>query len=246
MEKQLLIYSKVVPVSKAVHGSFSLKGTGDLSFAAGINSIPLTLPEVPLASAEYPVVFAGGDGRMVPVIVTGLQDGQNLVLNSENKWQGRYVPAFLRRYPFVFSKPEGSDTFTLCVDESYSGWNEEGNGERLFDASGEQTQYLKGVLNFLQEYQAMYNQTQSFCDRLVELDLLEAVTANFEFAGSARTSLGGFYAVNREKLKGLSDELLLQMFKRDELELIYLHLFSLSRFNRLVEMMAEEEAGIQH
>ena len=33
------------------------------------------------------------------------------------------------------------------------------------------------------------------------------------------------------------------MLSRDELELIYLHLFSLSRFNHLVELMVKKEAG---
>ena len=240
MEKQLLIYANVKPVTKTEHAEWSLKGTGKLDFAKDINSLPLTLPEIALAAHELPVVFSGGD-NVVPTVITGLQDGQNLVVNEEGKWQGRYVPAFLRRYPFVFSKAE--ETFTLCIDESYDGWNQDGEGERLFDVKGEQTQYLGGVLNFLQEYQAHFTQTQSFCDRLKELDLLEPVTATYEIAGANKMSLGGFFAVNRQKLKALPQEQLMAMLSRDELELIYLHLFSLSRFNHLVELMVKKEAG---
>ena len=241
MQKQLLIYSNVKPVTKKEHAEWSLKGTGNLNFAADINSLPLTLPEIALAAHELPVVFSGGD-NVVPTVITGLRDGENLVIDVNGKWQGRYVPAFLRRYPFVFSKPEDSDTFTLCLDETYDGWNQDGEGERLFDAAGEQTQYLGGVLNFLQEYQSHFNQTQSFCDRLRELDLLEPVTATYEIAGANKMSLGGFYAVNRQKLKALPQETLIAMLSRDELELIYLHLFSLNRFNHLVELMVSKEA----
>lgn len=240
MQKQLLIYSNVKPITKKEHADWSLKGTGSLSYAADINSLPLTLPEIALAAHELPIVFSGGD-NVVPTVITGLRDGENLVINDEGKWQGRYVPAFLRRYPFVFSKAEQSDSFTLCVDESYAGWNQAGEGERLFDASGEQTQYLGGVLNFLQEYQAHFNQTQLFCDRLRELDLLEPVTATYEIAGANKMSLGGFYAVNRQKLKALPQETLMSMLSRDELELIYLHLYSLNKFNHLVELMVKKE-----
>lgn len=241
MEKQLLIYSNVKPITKTEHLEWSLKGTGSLNFAKDINSLPLTLPEIAMAAPELPVVFSGGD-NVVPTVITGLKDGQNLVINDEGKWMGRYVPAFLRRYPFVFSKAEAGDTFTLCVDESYDGWNKDGSGERLFDANGEQTQYLGGVLNFLQEYQAHFNQTQSFCERLKALDLLEPVTATYEIAGANKMSLGGFFAVNRQKLKALPQEELMAMLSRDELELIYLHLFSLNKFNHLVELMVKQDS----
>lgn len=239
MEKQLLIYGDVKPVVQAEHSDWSLKGTGSLDFARDVNSVPLTLPELPMIAHEYPVVFTGGDS-VVPAVIMGMRDGENLAINDQGKWQGRYVPAFLRRYPFVFSKAAEADRFTLCIDEGYAGWNKKGKGERLFDGDGEQTQYLQGVLNFLQEYQAHFTQTQSFCDRLQELDLLEPVTANFQFAGGERQSLGGFMAVNRAKLKALPQEQLMAMMSRDELELIYLHLFSMNRFNHLIELMGGE------
>ncbi|MGB0964663.1 MAG: SapC family protein [Litorivicinus sp.] len=244
MEKQLLIYSDVKPVTKADHGQHSLKGTGELGFAREVNSVPLTLPEMPMIAHELPIVFTGGDS-VVPAVIMGMRDGENLVINAEGKWQGRYVPAFLRRYPFVFSKVPEADRFTLCIDESYAGWNTDNKGERLFDGDGEQTQYLQGVLNFLQEYQAHFTQTQTFCDRLQELDLLEPVTANFQFDGGERQSLGGFMAVNRAKLKALPQEQLLGMLSRDELELIYLHLFSMNRFNHLIELAGASNASAQ-
>ena len=239
MEKQLLIYDNVKPVTKNDHGDWSLKGTGTLDFARDVNSVPVTLPEIPMIAHELPVVFSGGD-NMVPAVIMGMSDGQNLVINAEGKWQGRYVPAFLRRYPFVFSKAPESERFTLCVDEGYKGWNQDGKGERLFDGEGEQTQYLQGVLNFLQEYQAHFMQTQTFCDRLKELDLLEPVTANFQMVEGERQSLGGFFAVNRAKLKALPQEQLMGMLSRDELELIYMHLFSMNRFNHLIELMGSQ------
>ena len=236
MEKQLLIYTDIKPVLKEQHGDWCLKGTGSLSFASHINSVPLTLPELPMIAHEYPVVFTAGDAP-VPAVIMGLKDNNNLAINAEGKWQGRYVPAFLRRYPFVFSNDEASNRLTLCLDETYDGWNQEGQGERLFDAEGNQTQYLQGVLQFLQEYQANFVRTQAFCKRLVELDLLEPVTANFKVGEGEQQSLGGFTAISREKLMALPDEQLLAMLKASEIELIYQHLFSLNRFNHLIDLM---------
>lgn len=244
MSKQLLIYQDVKPVNKKDHQDLSLKGTGTLEFLRDVNSIPLTLPEIPLAAHEFPIVFSGNDDAVVPTLVVGIANDENLAINEDNKWIGRYVPAFVRRYPFVFSKSDEAESFTLCIDETYPGVNRDGKGERLFDSAGENTQYLEGVLTFLKEYQAHFVQTQIFCDRLKELDLLEPVAANFEFADGSKASLSGFQAVSRKKLKEIPEDQLLAMFQRDELELLYMHLFSMNRFNYLNELsQAKKDAG---
>ena len=235
MSKQLLIYSNITPVSSNQHKAFSVKGEGHLSFASEVNSVPVTASEFAQVAQELPVVFSEGDD-LVPVVIMGFRDKQNLVINAEGKWQGRYVPAFLRRYPFVFAGSTENDQFTLCVDDSYAGWNSDDKGERLFDSEGAQTQYLQGVVKFLQDYQTQLVRTQAFCKRIKELDLLEPVTANFQMAEGDRVSLGGFQAVSKSKLKSLPQETLMQMFAADELELIYQHLFSLGRFNHLIDL----------
>ena len=113
--------------------------------------------------------------------------------------------------------------------------NKEGRGERLFDADGERTQYIEGILNFSREYQIHFQRTRAFCARLKELELLEPMQAQFSVAGQQPRSLGGFMAVNREKLKALDDEVLVGMARRDELELIYAHLHSMQHFSNMLE-----------
>ena len=66
-----------------------------------------------------------------------------------------------------------------------------------------------------------------------ELDLLEPMQAQVTLDGGKRLSLGGFMAVNREKLKALPGEKLAELTKTDELELMYLHLQSMRNFEPL-------------
>ena len=42
-----------------------------------------------------------------------------LFVNEAGKWLGKYVPAFLRRYPFVFSSNDEGKNFTLCIDGKF-------------------------------------------------------------------------------------------------------------------------------
>lgn len=242
MSTQLLIYEKVVPVSKQRHTGWSIKSGSDYAYARQINSVPLVAVEFPNAAEEYSIVFAGNDEAMMPVVLLGMRDKENLYINEANQWDAKYIPAFIRRYPFVFSKSQDGSTFTLCIDEDFSGCNQENRGERLFDAEGARTQYLENILRFVNEYQGQFARTQLFCKKLQELDLLEPMQAQFTLTSGQRLRLAGFSAVNREKLKRLTDEQAAGLFRTDELELIYLHLQSMRNFNALVKRSVSQEA----
>ena len=203
MTKQLLFYADVAPVNKATHAELSVKTGTDYSFAKSVNSVPLTTVEIPPASKDYAVVFTGNEEQMMPTVILGAQAEENLYYDEEKGWQADYIPAFIRRYPFVFSSTDKGGNFILCIDENFSGCNYEGRGERLFDADGERTQYLASTLGFLQAYQAQFQRTQAFCKRLQALDLFEPMHAQFTAAGGGRRALTGFFAVKKDKLKEL-------------------------------------------
>lgn len=234
MATQLLFYSNAVPVSSQRHGDLSVKSGGDFGFARAVNSVPLTAVEFRRATPEYAVVFAGEGDAIIPVAILGTEAEHNAFVKEDGSWDGKYVPAFVRRYPFVFASSDDGKNFTLCVDDTFSGCNRDGRGERLFDADGARTQYLETVLNFLKEYQVQFQRTRAFCTRLKELGLLEPMQAQFTLPNGQRRNLTGFMAVNRTKLKELDDEVLARMAKNDELELIYLHLQSMQNFSAIL------------
>jgi hypothetical protein len=165
-------------------------------------------------------------------------------VDADGKWRGKYVPAFVRRYPFVFSQDDAQRTFTLHIDETFVGCNQAGRGERLFDADGAQTQYLKTVLGFLQDYQARFRRTQAYCQRLLELALLQPMQAQFTLNTGEQRSLSGFMVVNREKLKALPAETVQDMLAKDELECTYLHLASLRHFQDMLERFQPKQETI--
>jgi hypothetical protein len=234
---QQLFYEQPTAVSQTRHEAASVEVSRDFSFARQTNTVPLTAVEFPNAAAEYAIVFAGTDDALMPAVILGLRQQQNLYVNESGGWKGRYVPAFARRYPFVFSSGDDGQTFTLCIDEGYPGFNHEGRGERLFDDSGERTSYLERVLNFLKEYQLQFQRTRVFCDKLKELDLLEPVRADFTLESGERASLAGFMVINRTRLKALDGEKLAELARSDALELAYLQMHSLHNLQRMREML---------
>lgn len=242
MTAQLLIYERAVPVSIQRHKDWSIRTGSDYSFARHVNSVPLMAAEFPNAAAEHVVVFAGNGDEIMPTVVLGIRDRENMFVDEAGKWASRYIPAFFRRYPFIFSSSDDGQTFTLCIDEEFSGCNREGRGERLFDSDGERTQYLVGMLEFLKAYNAQFQRTRAFCQRLNELKLLEPMQAQFSLPSGQQMRFGGFMAVERERLKALNGDQLAALAATDELELIYTHLQSMRHFSSMVARM--KEAGV--
>lgn len=237
MTVQLLFYQDAKPVTSDRHRDVSIKAGHSYSFARNVNSVPVTAVEFAQAAAEYPIVFAGTEHSIMPAVILGVKQTENLYVDDDGNWSGKYVPAFVRRYPFVFSSDAGGRTFILNIDESFEGINREGRGERLFDSDGQQTRYLKEVLGFLQDYQSRFQRTKQYCDRLKSLGLLQPMQAQFNLNSGERHSLAGFMTVDREKLKAIDVADLQALFGNDELECTYLHLHSLRHFANMLERM---------
>lgn len=239
---QMLFYENVVPVSKERHKDLSVERV-DFDFASQVNSVPLTAIEIPLAAREYTIVFAGSEDAVTPVVILGVEGTENQYLDENKAWKADYIPAFVRRYPFVFSQGEGDSQFMLCVDETWSGCNREGRGQRLFTDEGEQTPYLQNMLKFLGDYQTQFVRTQAYCKKLKELDLLDSMQAQITLPGGEKRSLGGFLAVTRAKINALDPEKLAELVKTNELELCYLQMASLNNLGSVVNRSVPKKAS---
>ncbi len=230
----LLFYDKPVALNSKTHFNLRIKPSGEgLKFSARTNSVLLAGTEFPEACKHFPIVFAKASGEQVlPMALLGFRDQENLFVDAGGRWKSEYVPAYIRRYPFVLAAGGDGRTLTVCIDESYPGFGAD-EGQPLFNGKGEPTDYLKGVLAFLRDYQAQIERTDSFLKTLREFDLLTDVAANVNLAGGKRYSLAGLMMVDERKLQALADDKILRLFRSGELAWIYSHLISLSNFSRL-------------
>jgi hypothetical protein len=243
MTKQLQYYERAVPVSAKRHANWALESRTDYEYADHSNSVPLAATEFAAAAGDYPIVFVGEEELVRPVVLLGLKPEENLYLDEQGTWSARYIPAFVRRYPFVFAKSDDGSTLTLCIDEGYSGWNQDGQGNPLFDSKGEGTDFLNKMFGFATAYQRDFDATLAFCRKLQELDLLEPMTARFKLPSGDKAQLTGFRAIDRDKLKALPGDKLAELAKSGELELIYLHLQSMRNIGEMLRLTGLEEQG---
>lgn len=236
MTTQPLFYKKVVPLNKKQHGELYVEPVTSYKHTRDTNSVYIAAIEFLKASKEYPIVFGkGADDSVFPVVLLGLKNNQNLYLGKKGEWLADYIPAYVRRYPFILATATGNtDSFTVCIDESYSGFNKDKKGQRLFTDKGEETALLKQSFEFLKEYQNHIQLTELFCNKIKELGLIEPMQANIEKAGKKQV-LSGFMCVNRSRVQSLSPDKLAELMKSDHLELIFAHLNSLTNMEKLIK-----------
>ena len=234
MTKQLLIYEDVVAVNRQTHRDVSVRRTTSFSFAREINTVPIVDAEFARVALEMPIVFAQTETGLISLALLGTAEGTNAFVDEQDQWTGRYVPAFFRRYPFVFAAESEGERMTLCVDQSFEGLNEDNIGERMFDSEGSETTYLGQVLGFMEEYQATFNRTQAFCDRLQQLGLLEDARIDYRLSDGKTGGVTGFQRVSNEKLRALDDQQIAELFRIGDLDLIQLHMLSLLNAEALV------------
>ncbi len=238
----LLFYEKPTALNKVTHQNYRIKPVGDnFSFARKTNSVILAGVEFTEASKEYPICFAKAGDSIVPVALLGLRNEENLFVDQKTgKWDARYVPAFVRRYPFVLAETGDQGQRMVCIDEAYAGFSES-EGEPLFEGE-EATPLLKQAMEFLEQYQNQYMRTERFVQRLQENDLLMALNAQVDMVDGQKFALTGLLAVDEKKLLALSDEKALEFFRSGELAWLYCHLMSLGNTSRMIDRVARIDA----
>lgn len=236
--RQLLFYERPRQLNRAAHAS--LRMTTDplgFAFASEVNSVPVVLGEFAQAGLDYPIVFAGARGAEVPAALLGLLPNHNLFVDDQGRWaDGAYVPAFVRRYPFVLAGKGDAADFTVCIDEAFPGLTDQG-GEPLFNADGTDGPVVKHAVAFLSDFQQGLRLTEAFTRRLRALDLLVEKTINVQGTGREPSVLQGLWIVDESRLRALKPKQLQTSMFNGDLAAIYAHLQSLHGVRRLSQRL---------
>ena len=233
-----LFYQKPIALDKEVHRKLRIKrNTSDMSFATNTNSVLLAAVEFIPACRDYPIVFARvADGKSVPVALLGIRKDENLFI-VDRIWDATtYVPAFVRRYPFVPAETS-PDNLTICIDEAFAGFSPD-EGEPLFEANGDPAPFLKEAIALVQDYNAECKRTDAFMKRIGDLDLLKEMNVRIDLKGGENFQVAGVWMVDEVKLAALDQASIAQLHAAGDLPLIYAHLFSQTNLGRLVDRLA--------
>lgn len=238
---QILFYERLAALNETTHARLRLLPLPGYGFAAQVNSVPLLAQEFSEAAKEYPIVFVrGSDEVFLPAVLLGLRDRENLFVEANGRWNARYLPAFVRRYPFVpADAPDGQ--LLVCIDEAAACISEKG-GEPLFENS-QPAKALEHAIGFLREFQAGVQATTAACGRLAELGLFRPADTLVQLPDGSHFRLHGAHVINEEKLKALDRDVIHELFSRGLLAMIDAQILSLGNLARLVDKLPGRKTG---
>ena len=168
-------YGKVVPVDRDRLRGLGVSKTSCRRFALAQNTADLNIIEFFHALPYYPIAFVKQQNNdYTPCAVLGLNTGENLFVDKHGNWRdGVYIPAYIRRYPFLtealtsyelelndedLRKPVFVDETALVTD-----------APNLFIANGVATSEWEVIESFVSDYISAEKLTLSFTRKLDSL-----------------------------------------------------------------------------
>jgi hypothetical protein len=237
LQGEVMFYKNPEPLHVATHGKLGLNSTKTpFAFAKAANAVPLIVGEFGPAGLNYPVIFAGPDYQ--PLAVMSVRVNENLFINEEGLFgDGVYVPAFIRRYPFVFANVAGQDQLVVCIDRGADIVAE--NAEVPFFENGEPSAFTKQCMEFCANFEGERRRTDEFVKRLRDLDLFELKEVSFtprnpDGSNAAPVKVSEHFSPSVERVNALPDAVKLELLASGALQLIHLHWNSLLNWERLV------------
>ena len=213
--------------------------------------LAMTFPfEFRNVQAHYPILFqSNGNDGYHPVALFGFQQEENLFLDGhdETGWHARYIPAMVRREPFLIGFQESTQagvaerTRVLSLDMDHPRVNTE-VGEALFQPLGGRTPFLENAANLLETIYLGIEHNKAFVAALRQHDLLEALTFEIGLKDGSRNQLIGFHCLVEEKVQALSGATLGEFNDKGYLMPMFMALASLANIERLVELKNDRVA----
>jgi len=218
------MYKNLKILNPKEHSFYRYTPSTEFFFAKDINLIPITYSETKMISCNHPIVIIDQDDKPMLVMLAGVE--KNDLVDNLGKWQGDYIPAFLRRYPFALIKTKEDDETLQIGFDLDSGCFTSPTGSLLFD-DDQPSKTLLEIKTLLEAYQQESTTTEMILSLLKERGILTPSQVTIVGSDGEPKIVDGFMAIDRAKLLEQDDEFILQATKGGWMEMIELHLLSI-------------------
>jgi len=240
-----IFYGDLEPLSSTVHSNFKSRSSDKAPFLVGTHAVPITIDEFISVQRYCPIIFSVGESSL-PLALMGLNEGVNVFVDDEGKLLNNefYVPAYVRRYPFLLARlaPDAQE-LSLCFDPSSGLVGDFEEGAPLFEGE-KPTEATNNILKFCEEFEMSAQRTVQFMKELQDAGLLMDGEVAIQAPGATEPVVyRGFTMVNEEKLRDLRGDELRKMNQSGMLALIFAHLFSMQLMRDIFARQVDQGKG---
>jgi hypothetical protein len=152
-----------------------------------------------------------------------------------------YVPAYVRRYPFLLAKlrPD-TEELSLCFDPTSGAVGEFEEGTPLFE-DGKPSENTQAILKFCENFENAGAQTHAFVEELQKHDLLIDGEVSIQQEGHEQPFIyRGFKMIDEAKVRALRGDTVRKLNQNGILALIHAHLFSLQLMREIFAVQVSQ------
>jgi hypothetical protein len=235
---QVLFYKKPEPLSLEQHRNLGVKQiAAPFSFLKTAHAVPITVSEFGVVATCYPIIFVGED--KTPVAVMGVRQNENEFVDANGQPDpDSYIPAFVRRYPFVFASDPKNDKLLLCVDVEAAMVSSQPD-VAFFDGD-KPSKFTEDAIEFCKEFERQRRATVEFIEMIDKAGLFEQKSVSFtprDAQGNpgAPQKIADYYAISEEGLNALADGQFNDIRNTGALAAVYAHMVSLLNWQRVIQ-----------
>jgi hypothetical protein len=234
---QVMFYRQPEPLSIEKHRGLGVKRVDrPFQFLLQAHVVPITVNEFGVAAGSFPVIFAGAN--KTPLAVMGARSGENVFVSPQGEVDPEvYLPAFARRYPFVFAADNTGDRLVLCIDRAAPMIGD--NPDVPLFNGAEPSQYTQEAMEFCKEFERHRRTTENFIALVNEMNLFEQKTVSLTNRRPDGTeeqqTVAEYFAIDEEKLTNLPNEQFIKLKENGALGPIYAHMVSLLQWPKIIQ-----------
>jgi len=192
------------------------------AFARELTTVGVVGAEFPELVRVMPIAFRLKDGVAHMLAVMGLGK-QNLFVSQQGTWQGTYIPAALRAWPFSLIRQNNKHIVAINVDAPVLSTS---NGEALFTDNGEPAERLAKTIEFLQAVGDQEVAMNRAVAAIVDANVLVPWEFEIRNAEGKTVRITGLHQVDHKAIDALDDAAFLKLRTAGALPLVYGHWFS--------------------
>lgn len=233
------MYKNLVVLDKIKHKNLKIKPLPNLKFAMKTSTIPIISDEIPVISESFPIVFTSTNNVELVTLV-GLSEN-SLAVTSEGKWITKYIPTYLKKYPFTMSSLKDNSSQKIILMDIDSEVLNDQEGESLFNEDGSSNKILEKIVEVLTINFKSQNKTKQFIKEILDKDLLEEREIAIGEGIEKKVLVNGFKVVSKDKLKNLDDATIERWENNGIMKLINAHLDSLNNIENLFKILQSRQ-----
>lgn len=235
---QVLFYRRPEPLSLEKHRNLGVKQiAAPFQFLKVAHAVPITVSEFGVVATCFPIIFVGQD--RTPVAVMGIRQSENEYVDDRGEPDpDAYIPAFVRRYPFVFASDPKTDRLLLCIDSEAPMVSNQPDVP-FFDGD-KPSKFTEDAIEFCKEFERQRRATVEFIEMVDKAGLFEQKSVAFtprDMQGNVGQTqkIADYWAISEEGLNALPEPKFNDIRNTGALAAIYAHMVSLMNWQRVIQ-----------